>query len=254
MPAFFKKPSTIWAIVGLAVVLGSGGYLVGTLLAAPQATAGPGLVYETPVPLPDFTLNDQTGQPFAFSSTRGKVVLMAFLFTHCGDVCPFSAVKMRLALEQLGPQGRDVALVVVSTDPERDTVPVLARYSKALGLYESWHMVTGPMDTMTQLYRDLKITVIKSDEDETVPPAGDAPGAAAAVPPKDQKDSPLYGLTDEQVLAGDQVAKAFMGGYNIAHSAPFWVVDPQGRLRTSLDVNATPTQLVEAIRAYLKNS
>jgi cytochrome oxidase Cu insertion factor (SCO1/SenC/PrrC family) len=231
---------------------GAVGIFVGTQLFPTGAPAepGPGVVYETPVPLPDFTLTDQTGAPYTFSSSRGKVVLMAFLFTHCGDVCPFGAVKMRVALDQLGDLAKNVELVVVSTDPERDTVPVIADYSKDLGLYDKWHMVTGPLDTMTNLYKGLKITVIKDDEDESKAPG--ATDLSVSLPQKDKVDSPLYGLSDDQVLAGDKVAKKFAGGYNIAHSAPFWVVDTEGNLRTSLDVSATPAQLVAAIKSYLK--
>jgi len=257
-----KMKLSTWSIIILVgVVLGSVGYMLGALVVsgtsggrAAQASTGPGSVYETPVPVADFTLADQTGGKFTFSSTRGKVVLMAFLFTHCGDVCPFSAIKMRLALEQLGEAAKDVELVVVSTDPERDTVPVIGAYSKDLGLYDRWHMVTGPVVDMQKLYTSLKITVIKSSDEETLETVKNAADLGISLPSKDQTDSPLFGLTDAQILDGGKVAKKYSGGYNIAHSAPFWVIDPQGNLRTSLDVSASPAQLVEAVKTYLKKS
>jgi len=254
------KLSTLSILVLVGVVLGSVGYLLGSLAvvgtsgtrAAQSASPGPGSVYDTPVPVADFTLTDQTGTKFTFSSTRGKVVLMAFLFTHCGDVCPFSAAKMRLALQQLGDEAKDVDLVVISTDPERDTVAQMAAYSKALGLYDLWHMVTGPLPEMQKLYASLKITVIKSDEDEAAHTVKNAADLGISLPKKDATDSPLYGLTDQQIIDAGNVAKKFAGGYNIAHSAPFWVVDRTGNVRTSLDVSASPDQLVEAIKTYLK--
>jgi len=250
------KPATLTVAILVAVALGVAGFLFGTLAlsgaggqAAPTSK-GPGVVYETPVPVADFTLTDQTGAPFTFSSTRGKVVLMAFLFTHCGDVCPFSAVKMRQTLVQLGDRARDVELVVVDTDPERDTVAVLAAYSRDLGLYDRWHMVTGPLESMQALYKSLKITVVKAEEEapEGTPAATDL---TMSLPEKDKADSPLFGLTDQQVLEGDAVAKKYQGGYDVAHSAPFWVVDPEGRVRASLDVSASPAQLADAVRTYL---
>lgn len=256
------KLSTWSVIILVGVVLGSVGYMLGALVvsgtsggraAAAKAQQGPGSVYDTPVPVADFTLTDQTGAPFTFSSTKGKVVLMAFLFTHCGDVCPFSAIKMRQTLEQLGEAGKDVELVVVSTDPERDTVPVIAAYSKDLGLYDKWHMVTGPVADLQKLYAALKITVIKSTKEETEATVKNAVDLGIELPKKDVTDSPVFGLTDEQIIAGSNVAKKYSGGYDIAHSAPFWVVDPQGRVRTSLDVSASPAQLVEAIKTYLKS-
>jgi len=247
-----------WSVVILVgVALGAVGYLLGALVlpggsGSTTANKGPGLVYETPMPVADFTLTDQTGTPFTFSSSQGKVVLMAFLFTHCADVCPFSAIKMRQALELMGEQGKNVELVVVSTDPERDTVPVLADYSRDLGLYDKWHMVTGSLAELQKVYASLKITVVKSTEEEehTVKHATDL---GVELPQKDVADSPVFGLTDAQMVAGSNVAKKYSGGYYVAHAAPFWVVDPQGRVRTSLDVSATPAQLVEAIKTYLNS-
>jgi len=131
-------------------------------------------------------------------------------------------------------------------------VPVLAAFSRDLGLYDKWHFVTGPLPVMTKLYQDLKITVIKSAAEDEAPAAKNASELNVSLPKKDQTDSPLFGLTDAQVLEGGKVAQKYMGGYQIAHSAPFWVVDGQGQLRASLDVSASPGQLVEAVKAYLK--
>ena len=38
--------------------------------------------------VPDFTLTDQDGKSFRFASSRGKLVLVTFVFTTCPDVCP----------------------------------------------------------------------------------------------------------------------------------------------------------------------
>lgn len=255
------KLSAVSVIIVVGVLIGSLGYFIGTQLvfgppppAAAAAAPGPGVTYNPPLALPDFTLDDQTGRPYSLTSSRGKVVLMAFLFTHCGDVCPFSAVKMRLAWELLGDAGRNVDLVVVGTDPERDTVPVLAAYSRDLGLYDKWHYLTGPLPVMTKLWKDLKITVVKSAEEEAEAPTKNAADLGTSLPQKDQTDSPLYGLTDAQVLEGGKIAQKYMGGYQIAHAAPFWIVDGQGQLRTSLDVSASPAQVAAAIRTLLAKS
>lgn len=253
------KLSTLSVIILVGVVLGSVGYMLGALVvsgtagsrAAQSQTGGPGSVYATPVPVTDFTLTDQTGAPFTFSSTRGKVVLMSFLFTHCGDVCPFSAIKMRQVLEILGERAKDVELVVVTTDPERDTVELVAEYSRELGLYDLWHYVTGTPGQLQKVYKDLKITVIKAEPEEVEETAQSAAELGIELPSKDQTNSPVLGLTESQIQAGSAVARKYSGGYNVAHSAPFWVVDPAGLVRASLDVSATPVQLAEAVSAYL---
>lgn len=76
----------------------------------------------------DFTLSDDTGKPFQFSSLKGKAVILAFGFTHCPDVCPTELVVFSEAVKQLGDLGKDVAVVFVSVDPERDTPDLMGRY------------------------------------------------------------------------------------------------------------------------------
>src|SRR5512147_1310200 len=47
---------------------------------------------------PDFTLTDGlSGGTVTLSSLRGNVVAMAFLYTHCPDVCPLTAGLFRAA-------------------------------------------------------------------------------------------------------------------------------------------------------------
>jgi cytochrome oxidase Cu insertion factor (SCO1/SenC/PrrC family) len=254
-----KLKLSAWPIIVLvAVVLGGLGYVLGSLLSAGNAGAraiaekGPGSVYDQPVPVADFTLTDQKGQPFSLSSTKGKIVIMAFLYTHCGDVCPYLALKMKIALEQLGEDAKKVELVAIDTDPERDTVPVLAAYSRDLDLYDTWHIVTGNAQQMKKVYQDLKITVLKSDDATAQESAKNANELGITLPSKTDADSYVVGLNDTEIRAGSTVARKYYGGYQIVHSAPFWVVDAQGNLRTSLDFSATPAQLVEGVRAYLK--
>ena len=76
----------------------------------------------------DFTLTDGDGKPFSLSSLKGKVVIMSFGFTHCPDVCPTELLAYSDALKQLGDQAKDVAVVFVSVDPERDTPELMKQY------------------------------------------------------------------------------------------------------------------------------
>lgn len=77
----------------------------------------------------DFTLTDQNGMPFSLSSLRGKLVLMAFGFTSCPNICPTTLGDLAAAYRALPPadQAR-VQVVFISVDPERDTPKVLKDY------------------------------------------------------------------------------------------------------------------------------
>lgn len=78
----------------------------------------------------DFTLTGPDGKPFSLSSLKGKAVILAFGFTNCPDVCPTELFIYNEAIGQLGEQGKDVAVVFVSVDPERDTPDLIGRYAR----------------------------------------------------------------------------------------------------------------------------
>jgi protein SCO1 len=81
-----------------------------------------------PLAKPEFTLTDQTGSPFDFKrDTAGKVTLLYFGYTHCPDICPENMSMLAFALRRLPSNMRSkIAVVFVTTDPPRDTPPVLA--------------------------------------------------------------------------------------------------------------------------------
>ncbi|MEC9263672.1 MAG: SCO family protein, partial [Candidatus Thermoplasmatota archaeon] len=46
-----------------------------------------GMEYRDPPDAPDFMLFDQNGDVFTLSDFEGKVVVVAFIYTSCPDVC-----------------------------------------------------------------------------------------------------------------------------------------------------------------------
>ena len=87
------------------------------------APAFQGRVLAEAIPRPDFTLLDTSGQPYGFlEETHGKTTLLFFGYTHCPDVCPIHMGNIAAVLKDLGVERRrEVEVVFVSTDPERDT-------------------------------------------------------------------------------------------------------------------------------------
>ena len=76
----------------------------------------------------DFHLTNQHGGRTRLKDLQGKVVLMAFGYTHCPDVCPTTLALFKMVKQGLGPQGQDLAAVFISVDPKRDTPALLKRY------------------------------------------------------------------------------------------------------------------------------
>ncbi|MBS1191639.1 MAG: hypothetical protein H6R10_3431 [Rhodocyclaceae bacterium] len=76
----------------------------------------------------DFTLQSADG-PVSLSAFRGKVVLLYFGYTYCPDICPTSLVRTAAALNLLKPEEASrVVTLLVSVDPERDTLAHLKEY------------------------------------------------------------------------------------------------------------------------------
>lgn len=93
-----------------------------------------------------FTLTDHTGRVVSDRDFRGQFMLLYFGYTHCPDVCPSGLSVVTQAMQALGEAGTQVQPLFITFDPERDTVPVLARYmrhfhSRFLGLTGSKEQV-----------------------------------------------------------------------------------------------------------------
>lgn len=76
----------------------------------------------------DFALVDHTGKARTLADFKGKVVVLFFGYTQCPDVCPTTMAEMAGVMKELGPSAKDVQVLFVTLDPERDTQALLAQY------------------------------------------------------------------------------------------------------------------------------
>lgn len=77
----------------------------------------------------DFVLQSADGEVDS-KAMRGKVMLIYFGYTHCPDVCPASLAAGGQAMKSLAPAERaNVRMLMVSVDPERDSVKHLKEYT-----------------------------------------------------------------------------------------------------------------------------
>lgn len=76
----------------------------------------------------ELSLTDHTGATRNLADYRGKLVAVFFGFTQCPDVCPTTLSDMAEVRKLLGDKAKDVQVLFVTLDPERDTAPVLSQY------------------------------------------------------------------------------------------------------------------------------
>ena len=82
---------------------------------------------------PALKLSGTDGVPLDLQRFRGKVVLLAFGFSNCGEVCPITLATLAGARKKLGADAAQVQVIYVTVDPERDDA---AQMRKFLGSFD----------------------------------------------------------------------------------------------------------------------
>ncbi len=86
-------------------------------------------LFDTPRDPGNFMLTNHRGLPFTEESLKGGWALVFFGFTYCPDVCPttlrfLSEFKTLISATEIA----DTQVVMISVDPDRDSVSQLASY------------------------------------------------------------------------------------------------------------------------------
>ena len=111
-----------------ATLILAGLFAVGAGAADEALKAG---VFSPPRLAPDFSLQGSNGTALKLSGYRGKVVVLAFGFTTCPDVCPITLATLAQARKKLGVAAKSVQVVYVTVDPERDDAARMRMYLAA---------------------------------------------------------------------------------------------------------------------------
>lgn len=127
---------------------------------APQLTLGgpheyTGAYLLPPLPRPTFTLTDTNGKPFDFAkATDKRVTLLFFGYTNCPDVCPTTMADIAAGLSRVSTRDA-VKVVFVTTDPRRDTPPVLRSWLDTFD--PSFIGLTGSQADINRLMESLRL-------------------------------------------------------------------------------------------------
>ena len=105
-----------------------------------------GAAFPAGVRAQDFTLTNQRGRRVSLDAYRGKVVMLAFLFSRC-RTCVLVADQVRGALDELestpGASPVGVSAIFVSTDPRADTRASVSRFLNETSLSNRVEYLTG---------------------------------------------------------------------------------------------------------------
>ncbi len=138
--------------------------VVAAAAAAPPRLSPPDDLFKagtlSPVmPAPEVALSGSDGKPVSLDRFRGKVVLLAFGFSNCGEVCPITLATLAGARKKLGADAADVQVLYVTVDPERDDA---AQMKKFLGSFDPTFVGgVGSRPQLEAAYKSYGISISK---------------------------------------------------------------------------------------------
>lgn len=227
----FQRPPLFLVTMWQAVVV-----LFSVLLAGCSTGGGDaefsGTVIEDRREAQDFRLTDQFGRSASLGQlNEGKVVVLTFLYTYCPDICPIVAHHVKGVSERLGDEAGEVSIVIVSVDPDRDTVERALEYSEAWGMAENWRYLVGSEEELSPVWEAYYVVAAVDEE-----------GRVADVPEEWKVD---------RVRGVDALSRDIASRYTVAHQAPVYLIDRQGRVRVLHTLPIEPEDVVGDVRALL---
>ena len=142
------RPASL-AVAALALGLlvaacGGGSGSTDTAVTVPAMAGGDAIPAKAAPPI---KLTDQYGKQIDLAKLKGHTVLVAFLYTHCTDLCPIVAGKIHTAYAGLSKSERPIFLAV-SVDPANDTPQSAAEFNRR-------HRTIGEIDWLLGSHAEL---------------------------------------------------------------------------------------------------
>lgn len=160
---FLRKHSFKIAVLALCAAMGI--YLLFTYVLKPEQ--------KLPVlqAAPSFEMDDIDGNSVSLASTSGKARIVYFYFANCPDVCPpttYLLSEVQEKLREQGALGKEVELISITFDPERDTPEVIRQFAdRTFAEFDGWHFLRGEEEATIELARSFEVGVKKIEADNT---------------------------------------------------------------------------------------
>ena len=159
-----------FVFIGIVLVM-----FVISVLRVPQLSVeemrNKGVFLPTPRDIAAFELTDHISRTFDRSSINGRWSFIFFGFVSCPDVCPTSMSVLGKVDRQLQASDPELAEqfqgILVSVDPERDSIENLARYATAFS--PRFLGVTGPREDLVGLTTQVNVAFAKVPLAEPAP-------------------------------------------------------------------------------------
>lgn len=118
-------------------------------------------------PIQDFQLTDHKGRQFSKDNLMGHWTMMFFGFTNCGYVCPTTMSELNKMYNKLKlelPDNKLPQIVLVTVDPERDSMSKMSDYINAFNT--DFIGARAELKETEAFERQLHITAVKIQADD----------------------------------------------------------------------------------------
>jgi protein SCO1/2 len=97
--------------------------------------------------VPDVVLSDSNARPVRLREllATSDPVMMNFIFTTCGTICPVMVKVFADVPERFGAPAKNLRMISITIDPDNDTPAQLKMYAKNFGAGKQWTFLTGRM-------------------------------------------------------------------------------------------------------------
>lgn len=120
-----------------------------------------GTLLSQPREIADFALTGTDGKPFNNHSLEGQWTLIFFGFSNCGYLCPTTMAELAKTERLLETDGVTPLpkVVMISIDPERDTLDKLKQYTAAF--HPSFTGARGDESVVKQMTHEMGVAYVK---------------------------------------------------------------------------------------------
>jgi protein SCO1/2 len=124
-------------------------------VAAPAEKAGEYARLVRTYSVPDITLIGQDAKPVRLRDllAADEPVMLNFIFTTCGAICPVMTSIFSKVPSELGVSAGKLRMISITIDPENDTPQELQTYAKKFDAGPRWQFLTGSVENIVAVQR-----------------------------------------------------------------------------------------------------
>lgn len=177
------------------------------------------LFYQTPRTIKPFAMVDHQGEVFANDQFQGKWSWVFFGYTSCPDVCPTTLQELNFVYDDLKAISNNVQVLLVSVDPQRDTVEKLSQYIAYFN--DEFKALTADHSTLFPFARNMGLMYAISDEKRDDNYLVDHSASIVLVNPNGQIAAifkPEHELGQLPIISGDNLVSDFAKIVNLSGS------------------------------------